>query len=60
MELVIFVQIAAAIWLVALGIRDLRRREYVWGGMSVLIAAGLLLVPFPTHAVSIDLPSQRP
>ena len=60
MQFSIIVLAAAIIWLVVLGIRDLRRGAYVWGVVSLGVAAGIMLLPVPSHSVTIDLPSQRP
>jgi hypothetical protein len=37
-------------------IRDYKRRNFVWAGIGVLCAIGLLAMPIETHAVRIDLP----
>ncbi len=60
MEFSIIVLAAAIIWLVVIGIRDLRRKAYLWGAVSLLIAASMCLLPVPSHTVTIDLPSQNP
>ncbi|MEM6857855.1 MAG: hypothetical protein AAF559_08280 [Pseudomonadota bacterium] len=57
MEFTLIVLAAAIIWLVVLGIRDLRRKAYVWGVVRLLVAAGIILLPIPTHSVTTDLPS---
>ncbi len=57
MQFSVIVLAAAIIWLVALGIRDLRRKAYLWGAMSLLVAAAVILLPVPSHTVTIDLPN---
>ena len=37
-------------------IRDYRRKHYVWAVLSLACTALLLLMPFPTHSVAVDLP----
>lgn len=58
MEFSIIALAAAIIWLVTLGIRDLRRGAFAWGVASLVVAAGLILLPVPSHTVTIDLPRQ--
>ncbi|NQZ46462.1 MAG: hypothetical protein HRT63_02905 [Erythrobacter sp.] len=45
-------------WLVALAIRDARRGDYLWAGVSAALAIAALFVPYPsiTHSVEINLP----
>ncbi|WP_296716808.1 hypothetical protein [Erythrobacter sp.] len=56
----VFVPVVAAIWLVVLGIREFRRKDHAWGMIDIVIAVSLLLIPIPSHSVTIDLPSQQP
>ncbi|HEY6815767.1 MAG TPA: hypothetical protein VI168_09535 [Croceibacterium sp.] len=48
--------VLVAIFCLVQAVRDFRHRHYVWSGLNVISAAILLLIPFPTHSVAIDLP----
>ena len=39
----------------AVAIRALRRKEYVWAALAFACVALLALTPIPTHAVKYDL-----
>ena len=39
----------------AVGIRDLIRKDYVWAGLAFVCVAIVVLTPIPTRAVKLDL-----
>ena len=47
----------AFFYLIALAVRDLRRKNYAWAAASAMLAAATLLLPMQTHTVTIDLPA---
>jgi len=49
----------AFFYLIALAVRDLRRKNYVWAATSALLAAATFLLPMQTHTVTIDLPASE-
>jgi hypothetical protein len=51
----IYVPLAAAMWLLVLTVRDARKGQYLWAGLSLLLAIGLISVPIPTHSHSVDI-----
>lgn len=48
--------LAATLTCIAQAVRDFRAKHYGWAAAAAASAAVLLTVPFPTHAVKIDLP----
>jgi hypothetical protein len=48
----------AVLFCVAVGIRDIRRKDYVWAILAFVCVAVLVTAPIPTHAVKLDLPAQ--
>ncbi len=56
--LLIAAPLAGAVWLAVLGVRDLRRKNFAWGLVSLLIAFGLVVMPIPTHSIVVDLPGK--
>jgi len=45
-----------ALFCLAVGIRALRRREYIWAALAFGCVAILILTPIPTKAVKFDIP----
>ena len=41
---------------IAVGIRDLRRKDYVWAVLALVCVAALLTAPIQTHPAKLDLP----
>lgn len=54
-----YLVLLVAVFCFVQAVRDFRRRDYVWAGLNCIAALILLSMPFPTHAVIIDLPSSR-
>lgn len=48
--------LAVVLYCIAQAVRDFRAKRYGWAIAAAASAAVLLTVPFPTHAVKIDLP----
>lgn len=49
----------AAVFLIAVAVREFRRKAYLWAACSGVLALTSLLVPWPTTAVAIDLPAEQ-
>ena len=45
-----------ALFCIAVGIRDLRRKNYVWAALAFGCVAIIALTPIPTYAVKFDIP----
>ncbi len=54
-----FIVIAVALLFLAFAVRDFRRKDYVWSARATAAFVALIAMPFPTHSVSIDLPSKQ-
>jgi len=50
--------LAVALFCLVIGIRDLRRKEYVWATLAFVAFAIVAVIPIPTHAVKVDVPLQ--
>jgi multisubunit Na+/H+ antiporter MnhB subunit len=50
--------LAVAAFCLAVGIRDLRRKDYVWAALAFAALVIVGLIPIPTHAVKFDIPAQ--
>jgi hypothetical protein len=51
--------IVVALFCIAVGIRDIRRKEYIWAVLAFGSAVVLLgVAPIPTHAVKLDVVAQ--
>ena len=50
--------LGAAAFCLAVGIRDLRRKQYVWSAFAFASFVILIVTPIPTHAMKIDVPLQ--
>ena len=50
--------LAVALFCLAVGIRDLRRKDYVWSALAFASLVIVALIPIPTHAVKFDIPAQ--
>jgi hypothetical protein len=48
----------AAIYCIIRAAADLREKRYVWGGLGVASALALVLIPIPTHAIKVEIPTQ--
>ena len=46
----------AAFFCIVVGIRDVRRRDYIWAVAAFMAAGVIILTPNPNHAVSVVLP----
>lgn len=49
--------LAVTVYCLAQAIRDFRAKRYAWATAAACSSALLLTMPFPTHAVKIDLPA---
>ena len=52
----VLVGLVAGLFNVVRGVDDLRKRRFVWGGVSLLLGAALLFAPIPTQAVKVEIP----
>jgi hypothetical protein len=48
-----------ALYCVVRAVVDFRKRQYVWAALSLCSAAVIILLPFPTHSVDLDLPKDQ-
>jgi hypothetical protein len=52
----LIIGLIVALYCLARGIVDLRRRSFIWGALGIAAGALLLSLPIQTHAVKYDLP----
>jgi multisubunit Na+/H+ antiporter MnhB subunit len=46
------------VFCVAVGVRDLRRKDYIWAALAFICVGVLATASIPTHAVKLKLPPQ--
>ena len=49
---------AVALFCFAAGIRELKRKEYIWAVFAFASALVVVATPIQTHAVKFDVPTQ--
>ena len=59
MHIYLIVPLLVALFCLVQSIRDLRRKQYVWAAFGMAGFLALILLPIPTHAINIDLPSAK-
>jgi hypothetical protein len=52
----LIIGLIVALYCLARGVADLRRRSFVWGALGIAAGAFLLAIPIQTHAMEYDLP----
>ena len=44
------------VFCLAVGIRDVRRKDYLWAVIAFVAAGLMILIPIPSHEVKVELP----
>jgi hypothetical protein len=55
MKQLLIVMWAVALFCLAVGVRDLVRKDYIWAALAFVCVVAIALTPIPTHAVKVDL-----
>ena len=48
--------ILVALFCLAVGIREVRRKDYIWAVTAFVVAGLVIIIPIPSHALKVELP----
>ena len=59
MDQLMIVMGLVGLFCLAAGIRDIRRKDYVWAALALIAVALIVVTPIPSHAIKLDLPIEH-